>query len=154
MVKKNKNISVSRQPGFDTWNKQGSVCHWDYSRSKAVVTIKCIAIWISQRKRRERARARENKNQNRIVSFPRRWKNTILRDKNVRGKYSIVDGSLNENLKGNFTYKKSLMHGSDVVGMEQRQTFISLSSDGENLWCFENDNKNLRQNHWMPRRAP
>lgn len=87
----------------------------------------------SREKERAGAREGENENQKRIVSFPRRWKNTILLDKNVRGKYSIVDGSFNENLKGNFTYKKSLMHGSDVVGMEQRQTFISLSSDGENL---------------------
>lgn len=35
------------------------------------------------------------------------------------------------------------MLGSNVEAMEQRQTFISLSSDGENLWCFENDNKKI-----------
>ena len=33
------------------------------------------------------------------------------------------------------------MHGGNVAGLEQRQTFISLSLAGENLWCFENDNK-------------
>lgn len=35
------------------------------------------------------------------------------------------------------------MHGSNVEAMEQRQTFISLSLDGENLWCFENDDKKI-----------
>lgn len=68
--KKNKNISVSRQPGFDTWNKQSSVCHWDYSRSKAVVTIKCIAIWISQSKAEKRARGSEREKSKTNCIYP------------------------------------------------------------------------------------
>ncbi len=50
---------------------------------------------------------KENKNQKVNCVFQRRWKNTILCDKNVRGNYCVIDCSLNENVKGNFTYKKN-----------------------------------------------